>query len=234
MFVVDSSRQRIAGQCMQNLFIIIYDTFELRARCFLQNILSIALRVIRLSETLADVKLNVIKLWLLYYCKRIKAIADIISLSPSTSCCILPTTMGTCFSTVDHADKERSDAIDKLIGEDQKRFKRECKILLLGDLSFCIPSSSTVAFWPFPLGSGESGKSTIVKQMKIIHQDGFSESELAEYTPTIYKNVLESAHAIVMFMKKTALECEEYSNKVSHDDNSVALSIWWKWQGVVG
>lgn len=53
--------------------------------------------------------------------------------------------------------------------------------------------------------------------MKIIHQDGFSELELAEYTPTIYKNVLESAHAIVMFMKKTGLECEEYSNKVSRD-----------------
>jgi len=54
--------------------------------------------------------------------------------------------------------------------------------------------------------------------MKIIHQDGFSELELAEYAPTIYKNVLESAHAIVMFMKKTGLECEEYSNKVSSRD----------------
>jgi guanine nucleotide-binding protein subunit alpha len=64
------------------------------------------------------------------------------------------------------------------------------------------------------LGSGESGKSTIVKQMKIIHQDGFSEAELAEYTPTIYKNVLESAHSVVMFMRKIGLECEEYSNRV--------------------
>lgn len=50
--------------------------------------------------------------------------------------------------------------------------------------------------------------------MKIIHQDGFSEAELAEYTPTIYKNVLESAHSVVMFMKKIGLECEEYSNRV--------------------
>jgi guanine nucleotide-binding protein subunit alpha len=50
--------------------------------------------------------------------------------------------------------------------------------------------------------------------MKIIHQEGFSEAELAEYTPTIYKNVLESAHSVVMFMKKIGLECEEYSNRV--------------------
>ena len=52
--------------------------------------------------------------------------------------------------------------------------------------------------------------------MKIIHQEGFSEVELAEYTPTIYKNVLESAHSVVMFMKKIGLECEEYSNRVGH------------------
>ena len=47
--------------------------------------------------------------------------------------------MGSCLSTVDRAGKERSDAIDKVIEEDQKRFKRECKILLLGEPSFCFP-----------------------------------------------------------------------------------------------
>lgn len=113
---------------------------------------------------------------------------------------------------MDRIGKERSDAIDKLIEEDQKRFKRECKILLLGKPFFCPVSSHFSIF----LGSGESGKSTIVKQMKIIHQEGFSEAELAEYTPTIYKNVLESAHSVVMFMKKIGLECEEYSNRVCH------------------
>jgi len=41
--------------------------------------------------------------------------------------------MGGCLSTVDRVGKERSDAIDKMIEEDQKRFKRECKILLLGE-----------------------------------------------------------------------------------------------------
>ena len=43
-----------------------------------------------------------------------------------------PNTMGGCISTVDRVGKERSAAIDKMIEEDQKRFKRECKILLLG------------------------------------------------------------------------------------------------------
>jgi hypothetical protein len=43
-----------------------------------------------------------------------------------------PTTMGGCVSTADQAGKERSDEIDRQLEEDCKRFKRECKILLLG------------------------------------------------------------------------------------------------------
>ncbi|TFK31206.1 heterotrimeric G-protein alpha subunit, GPA3-like protein [Crucibulum laeve] len=86
-----------------------------------------------------------------------------------------------------------SAAIDRQIEEDNKQLKRECKILLLG--------------------SGESGKSTIVKQMKIIHQDGFSVPELAEYRPIVYKNVLDSAQAVIMYMRKVGWECEDYDNQ---------------------
>ena len=42
--------------------------------------------------------------------------------------------MGGCVSTVDQAGKARSEEIDKLIKDDSERFKRECKILLLGSL----------------------------------------------------------------------------------------------------
>ncbi|KAG5651387.1 hypothetical protein H0H81_008853 [Sphagnurus paluster] len=105
--------------------------------------------------------------------------------------------MGGCVSTADRAGKLKSDLIDKQIEEDSKKYKRECKILLLG--------------------SGESGKSTIVKQMKIIHQNGFSDKELAEYRPVVYKNVLDSAQAVVVFMRKIGLECVEYGNRVLAD-----------------
>jgi hypothetical protein len=41
--------------------------------------------------------------------------------------------MGNCASTSQEADgKTRSDMIDRQIEEDSKRYKRECKILLLG------------------------------------------------------------------------------------------------------
>jgi len=41
------------------------------------------------------------------------------------------------------------------------------------------------------LGAGESGKSTIAKQMKIIHLDGFDEDEIEQFKPIIKSNVIE-------------------------------------------
>ncbi|KAG6827076.1 guanine nucleotide-binding protein subunit alpha [Tricholoma furcatifolium] len=105
--------------------------------------------------------------------------------------------MGGCVSTVDREQKEKSDAIDKQLEEDGKKYKRECKILLLG--------------------SGESGKSTIVKQMKIIHQSGFSQSELEAYRPVVYKNVLDSAHGVLVYMRKLRMDCASLKNAVLAD-----------------
>ena len=60
-------------------------------------------------------------------------------------------------------------------------------------------------------GSGESGKSTIVKQMKIIHQTGFSRKEPL----TIYRNLVDSAQAIVLAMIQIGEDGETPSNRVS-------------------
>ena len=65
---------------------------------------------------------------------------------------------------------------------------------------------------PSLTGSGESGKSTIVKQMKIIHQSGFSQEELLNYRTT---NLVDSAQAIVLAMRKIGIGREIPSNRVS-------------------
>ena len=65
-------------------------------------------------------------------------------------------------------------------------------------------------------GSGESGKSTVVKQMKIIHQDGFSLEERIAYRAAIYQNLLESAQSIVIAMYKLSIEPVDTQNRVSH------------------
>ncbi|KAF7304019.1 Heterotrimeric G-protein alpha subunit [Mycena indigotica] len=94
--------------------------------------------------------------------------------------------MGQPASKEARTERARSDAIDRTIQEDSKRFKKECKILLLG--------------------SGESGKSTIVKQMKIIHQRGYDTQERAVYRPTIYKNVLDSAATLARVVRRVGVE----------------------------
>ncbi|KFO18569.1 Guanine nucleotide-binding protein G(t) subunit alpha-1 [Fukomys damarensis] len=64
-------------------------------------------------------------------------------------------------------------------------------------------------------GAGESGKSTIVKQMKIIHQDGYSLEECLEFIAIIYGNTLQSILAIVRAM--TTLNIQ-YGDSARQDD----------------
>lgn len=97
--------------------------------------------------------------------------------------------MGGCFSSESAADiesKKRSQQIDRKLEEDSRRLRRECKILLLG--------------------SGESGKSTIVKQMKIIHQNGYTPEELEMYRLTVYKNLLECAKSLIAAYRQFDIE----------------------------
>ena len=76
------------------------------------------------------------------------------------------------------------------------------------------------------LGSGESGKSTIVKQMKIIHKDGFTREELMSYRLTIYRNLLESAKNILLAMRKINVDCINPSNRVRQPHLLLYLSVW--------
>ena len=56
------------------------------------------------------------------------------------------------------------------------------------------------------LGSGESGKSTILKQIKIIHQNGFSKRELYDYKPFVFKNICECAEAIIKALREFKMD----------------------------
>ncbi|KAF2771987.1 G-protein alpha subunit [Teratosphaeria nubilosa] len=104
--------------------------------------------------------------------------------------------MGACMSsdtTGDGDQKKRSQMIDRGLEEDSKKLRRECKILLLG--------------------SGESGKSTIVKQMKIIHQNGYTRDELALYRHTIYKNLLDCAKALIGAIRQFEVDFDDPANR---------------------
>jgi guanine nucleotide-binding protein G(i) subunit alpha len=50
--------------------------------------------------------------------------------------------------------------------------------------------------------------------MKIIHQNGFSDKERADYRHIIYKNLTESARSVVIALRKLGLVPEEPANRV--------------------
>ncbi|KAH9823939.1 heterotrimeric G-protein alpha subunit (G-alpha, GPA2) [Melampsora americana] len=81
--------------------------------------------------------------------------------------------MGHCFSTSSANDPnfKNSKSIDRRLKEDEKRMAKEVKILLLG--------------------AGESGKTTVLKQMQIVHnRGGFTSAQREEYRQQVFINVM--------------------------------------------
>ena len=65
------------------------------------------------------------------------------------------------------------------------------------------------------LGAGELGKSTFVKQMKIIHGDGYSIDELKNFVSIIHGNLLTSMVEVINAMDKLNITLYNPSNKAS-------------------
>lgn len=77
-----------------------------------------------------------------------------------------------CLLTSGEAEQLRkSKEIDKCLNRDKMYVKRLVKILLLG--------------------AGESGKSTFLKQMRIIHGQDFDQKAKEEFRATIFSNVIK-------------------------------------------
>jgi GTPase SAR1 family protein len=87
---------------------------------------------------------------------------------------------------------ETSKIIDKLLKEDRRKNK-VMKILLLG--------------------TGDSGKSTFCKQMKVIHKNGFSHSECQYYQTVLRDNCIEVMRDVVSYCKKNP---DLYPKEVEH------------------
>lgn len=61
------------------------------------------------------------------------------------------------------------------------------------------------------LGPGESGKSTVLKQMKLMHKGGFVEQERMQYAQVIWADVLQSMKLLIIQARKLRipLDCDQ-------------------------
>ncbi|KAI8384505.1 guanine nucleotide-binding protein subunit alpha [Radiomyces spectabilis] len=90
--------------------------------------------------------------------------------------------MGCCQSNEAQEDKARNEEIENQIKRDKLNMRNEVKLLLLG--------------------AGESGKSTILKQMKLIHDGGYSRDEREAFKEIIFSNTIQSMRVILEAMEK--------------------------------
>jgi guanine nucleotide-binding protein subunit alpha, other len=59
------------------------------------------------------------------------------------------------------------------------------------------------------LGSGDSGKSTILKQMRLIHRVAFSAQEIEYYRQLVFSNITHGLFALLEAMQDMELEVAE-------------------------
>ena len=91
---------------------------------------------------------------------------------------------------------EESRRIDRQLAKDALRESAFIKLLLLG--------------------SGDSGKSTLLKQIKILHKDGFNHQELEAFKSTVFQNIYASMKAILKAMEALQIPLSEREVNAKH------------------
>ncbi|KAK9513046.1 hypothetical protein O3M35_001326 [Rhynocoris fuscipes] len=112
------------------------------------------------------------------------------------------------FSPEEIEQRYRSQEIDKMIEKEKHSFRRQVKLLLLG--------------------AGESGKSTFLKQMRIIHGIKFEPELVKEYQQVIYQNIVKGMKVLVDARNKLNIPWEhtansEHGSYILKYDNSMIL-----------
>lgn len=114
------------------------------------------------------------------------------------------------YSPDETVQRRRSKKIDRMLKKDKNIMRRQVKLLLLG--------------------AGESGKSTFLKQMKIIHGDNFDNESVVQFKSTIFQNTIKGMKVLVDARVKLGIRWEnpesyKYANHILTYDNHMYLDL---------
>ncbi|XP_051151191.1 guanine nucleotide-binding protein alpha-1 subunit isoform X1 [Andrographis paniculata] len=101
----------------------------------------------------------------------------------------------------DSEGNEQTAEIERQIEQETKAEKHIQKLLLLG--------------------AGDSGKSTIFKQIKLLFQSGFDETELRGYIPVIHANIYQTIKILYDGSKELSQNLEDSSKFTISDENKL-------------
>ncbi|XP_064153135.1 guanine nucleotide-binding protein subunit alpha-14-like [Anguilla rostrata] len=86
-----------------------------------------------------------------------------------------------CLSAEDRENKRINEEIERRLRQDKKDSRRELKLLLLG--------------------TGESGKSTFIKQMRIIHGSGYTDEDKRGFIRLVFQNIFTAMQSMIRAME---------------------------------
>lgn len=97
-----------------------------------------------------------------------------------------------CMSDEAKEQQRINKEIEKQLRRDKRDARRELKLLLLG--------------------TGESGKSTFIKQMRIIHGAGYSDEDKRSFTKLVYQNIFMAMQSMIRAMDLLKIQFENPDN----------------------
>ncbi|XP_029693955.1 guanine nucleotide-binding protein subunit alpha-11-like [Takifugu rubripes] len=107
-----------------------------------------------------------------------------------------------CLSSEDAEKRRIHKEIERQLQRDKRNSQREFKLLLLG--------------------TGESGKSTFIKQMRIIHGTGYSEADRRGFTRLVFQNIVTAIQALVYAIETLRIDYSDEQN-ISHAEKLIRV-----------
>uniref|UniRef100_A0A674ND38 Guanine nucleotide-binding protein subunit alpha n=1 Tax=Takifugu rubripes TaxID=31033 RepID=A0A674ND38_TAKRU len=105
----------------------------------------------------------------------------------------LDSAVACCLSEEAKESKRINAEIEKQLRRDRRDARRELKLLLLG--------------------TGESGKSTFIKQMRIIHGSGYTDDDKKSFIRLVYQNIFTSMQAMIHATENLRIPFKYEQNK---------------------
>lgn len=99
---------------------------------------------------------------------------------------------GCCLSAEEKESQRISAEIERQLRRDKRDARRELKLLLLG--------------------TGESGKSTFIKQMRIIHGSGYTDEDRRAFTKLVYQNIFTAMQSMIRAMDTLRIQYSSEQN----------------------
>ncbi|XP_065206471.1 guanine nucleotide-binding protein G(q) subunit alpha isoform X2 [Planococcus citri] len=99
--------------------------------------------------------------------------------------------MACCLSEEAKEQKRINQEIERQLRRDKRDARRELKLLLLG--------------------TGESGKSTFIKQMRIIHGSGYSDEDKRGFIKLVYQNIFMAMQSMIRAMDLLKIQYSDSS-----------------------